>query len=250
MPRYLGSTPQTSRYIGEDRILQFYRGTNLIWNDTRLIDLFDDKDADGNPDVITLAGTGRWTDLGPYPVIPIPYPKLAIYRGIMRLNLPDGLLVSAMATNRARYNVQHPGDDGYIEARVATKGSGTPPPFMGWTAATDVYRRGNNTTGNQTHGVGFRLRQSQLWIVSMTAGNDTERADCGSFAANDIIRLESTGNLHKLYRNGLLAGQWNDTGGLALSGASYRSMILRSDASKDLLGPRRFGPALDWVICQ
>lgn len=241
---YRGDRQLVARYLGEQRIGGVYLGDEQLWSDTRLVDMFDDVDANGLPINIDLEDTGRWTDLGSSTDH-----KAAVYNGTMRLDLPDGLLAQLHRTSRARFNSQHATDDGYIEVKPATRGNGSPPIFSGATYTTDIFRRGNNSGSTHTHGVGIRMRESQLYIVSRISSTDAERADCGTFAPNDVIKLVQSGNLHTMLRNGNPVGEWNDTGGLAQKGSSYRSLIVRVDASKDLLGPRRFSPALDYVIC-
>lgn len=234
--RRSGTTLITARMLGSQPITKRYLGSTLIWATTRVRDSFDGPDMD-------LDDTGRYTDIGSSTDY-----KIAIHDGVCRLDLPDGLLVQAMRSSKARHVTQHPNDNGYIECRPATKGNGTPPIFSGATYITEVFRRCNNTGSTHTTGVGMRLRESQLFIVGRNnLGLALEKASCGSFAANDILRLTSVGNVHTVTRNGNPVGTWTDTDGLAPGGAANRSVMIRCDASKDLLGPRRFSPALDYI---
>lgn len=235
--RYRGSTQVHARFLGSQRITARYLGSALVWSSTRIVLDFDGPNMD-------LDDTGDWVDLGSATDY-----KAAIHDGMMRLDLPDGLLVQMHRTSQARYDTQHPTDDGFIEVVPGTKGNGTPPIFSGATYTTEVFRRGNNTGSTATHGVGIRMRESRLFIVRNVAGTKTEMADCGSFAANDRLRLKQAGNVHTMYRNGHLVGAWDDAGSTAQKGANYRSLIVRVDASKDLLGPRRFSPAVDSIEC-
>lgn len=241
--RRIGSTTVTARYLGSQPVKSRYLGSTLIWTSTRVRDSFDDKDLDGEPINIDLDDTGRYVDLGSSTDY-----KIAVHDGVCRLDLPDGLIVQAMRSSKARHVTQHPSDDGYIECRPATKGNGTPPIFSGATYVTELFRRCNNTGSTHTTGVGMRLRESQLFIVGRNnTGFTLEKQACGSFAANDIIRLKSVGNIHTMYRNGTIVGVWDDSTVTAPGGASNRSVMVRCDASKDLLGPRRFSPALDYI---
>lgn len=237
MGLYHGSTPITGLYRGSTPITALYRGSVKIWSRNRIFDNFSGANMD-------LEDTGRWVDLGPSTDY-----KAAIVDGVMRLGLPDGLLAATNRFSRARFtSVQHPSDDGYIECRAATKGNGSPP-FGGASATTIVYRRSNNTGTGHTHGVGIGMRESKLFIALRASSIDAEMVQCGSFGAGDIFRLKQIENVHTMFRNGQIVGVWPDTNNLAAKGLNYRSMVVRVDASKDLLGPRRFSPALDYVEC-
>lgn len=231
--RYSGTNQVHDRFLGAAKVKARYRGSTLIWTPTMVRDDF----ADPNQD---LRDTGRWVDLGPSSDY-----RAAIVDGAMRLGLPDGLIVQTHRTSYARHTQQHTGDDGYIEVQLKTKGNGTPPLFSTDTYITEVFRRGNNTGTTATSGVGLRFRESRLFIVRRVGGNSTEMVDCGSFGVNDVVRMWQIGNIHTVYRNGVLVGTWNDAASSALKGSAYKSCIVRVEASKDLLGPRRFSPSLD-----
>ncbi|RIR62923.1 hypothetical protein D2E33_04380 [Mycobacteroides abscessus] len=237
MSGYHGIGPIAGAYRGSDPLTAAYRGSVKLWSRNRMFDNFSGPNVD-------LKDTGRWADLGPSTDY-----RAAIVDGVMRLGMPDGLIATTNRFSRARYTVaQHSADDGYIECRAATKGNGSPP-LGGASYTTILYRRANNTGTTQTHGVGIGLRESKLFIALRASSIDAEVVQCGSFGAGDIFRLKQVGNLHSMYRNGQFVGEWKDTNNLAAMGPDYRSMTVRVDASKDILGPRRFSPALDYVEC-
>lgn len=228
---YIGSAPVQGLYIGSTPVQKLYRGSTLIWSRSGIGDNFDRDDA------ATLGSA--WADHGPSGTY-----KAGIVNGECRLALPDGLVSSALLTSHARYNAATaPGDDYELEFRVGSQGSG--PSITGDLARTQVFARVSNS--GFTHGVGVQLDSSTLRIVRRLLSINTVMFSGGAFGAGDIINMKGVGNLHTLRRNGSRVGEWNDSTGTASKGSGYRSLGVVVMASKDLLGPRRFGPTLDWV---
>lgn len=226
----LGAGGITAMMLGDNAISRAYLGETLVWSGDRIRDDF--NRADG-------AMGANWTDHGPSSTY-----KAGVVNAQCRLALPDGLLAETLLTSRQRYSADiADNDDAYLEFRVGSQGSG--PSLTGDLCKTTVFYRLSNN--GFTHGVGVQLDSSTLRIVRRVANTETVMATCGSFAAGDIIRMKPAGNLHTLRRNGSFAGEWNDTGATAAKGSGNRSLGVVVMASKDLLGPRRFGPTLDYV---
>lgn len=159
--------------------------------------------------------------------------------GAARMLIPDGLVGLNKQTSRFRHQTQVSGDDGYLQIRVANAGSAN--------HVTQVFRRGSNN-GSYSNGVGIDLRNSSISIVRRAGGTDNLVApNLGALTAGNVIRLKQTGNLHTLYRNGTKLGEWNDSTATAAKGGSYRSILMKMEGGKELLGPRRFSPSLDYV---
>lgn len=213
-------------------IQQVWRNGVLLWSRSGIRDDFNRDDA-------ATLGSG-WTDQGPSSTY-----KAGIVDGQCRLALPDGLVSSTLLTSHARYNVATaPNDDYELEFRVGSQGSG--PSITGDLARTQVFARVSNS--GFTHGVGVQLDSSTLRIVRRVLSiNSVMAPDCGAFGAGDTINMKGVGNLHTLRRNGRKVGEWNDSTGTASKGGGFRSLGVVVMASKDLLGPRRFGPTIDWV---
>lgn len=214
---------------GQD-IVQVRRGTDLIWSSAILRDDFNRDDSDTLGADWTATGTNTY--------------KLGVVGRAARVAIPDGLISLALNTDRARFNKGTVLQDDYeLEFLVGTKGSDDS--ITGTKHRTQVFARGSN--GGTTHGVGVDLYASQISIVRRVSSTDTIMLACGAFAAGDKGIMRGVGNLHSLYVNGSFRGEWNDSGNTAQKGSGYRSMIIRGDGSKDLLGPRRFSPTLDYV---
>ncbi|OBC03387.1 hypothetical protein A5784_14240 [Mycobacterium sp. 852013-50091_SCH5140682] len=213
---------------GQD-IVEIRRDGQLVWSTSSLGDYFD-RDTLG----------ANWVHYGPASDY-----VAGIVDGSLRLDMPDGLVSAALKTDRVRLNTGTTGsDDYYLEFRIGSQGSGNS--ITNTQHRTQVFARVSN--GAFTHGVGVELINSKLAIVRRVANVDTIMvADCGAYAAGDICRLTGVGNLHTLRRNGAFAGEWPDNAATAAKGAGYRSIGARVDASKDLLGPRRFSPSIDWI---
>lgn len=226
----LGNTAVKAIMLGNTAIKRVYQGNTLVWSANRIRDDF--NRADG-------ALGANWADHGPSTTY-----KAGVVNQQCRLALPDGLLSEALLTSRQRYTAATADDDdAYLEFRVGSQGSG--PSITGDLCKTSVFYRLSNAAF--THGVGVQLDSSTLRIVRRVANAETVMATCGSFAAGDIIRLTPSGNLHTLRRNGGFAGEWNDSAATAAKGSGNRSLGVAVMASKDLLGPRRFGPSIDYV---
>jgi hypothetical protein len=235
MPIYRGSTPITAIYKGSTPVTAVYRGSTLIWSINTLRDDFN------RADTANLSTGGAWADHSP---AGLTY-TAGIVNNTCRVAIPDGLIDTTMQTARKRYALAvSPDDDGYVEARVASVGDGTDE--TGAVLLTQVFGRVSNTAF--TNGVGFQLDQSVIRIVRRAASTDTVMvADCGSYVPGNIIRLTQVGNLHTLTCNGAFRNEWNDTGATGSRGATFRSLGIRVDGTKDFLGPRRFSAALDYV---
>lgn len=216
---------------GGSDIVQVRRGTDLVWSSNILRDDFNRDDAQTLGDDWTSTGSGF---------------KLGISSKAARMYIPDGILSIAqpLNTDRARFNKGTASQDDYeLEFRIGSKGSDNS--ITGTQHRTQIFARGSN--GGTTHGVGVDLFLSVARIVRRVGSTDTMMIDCGAYNAGDIGILRGAGNLHSLYINGSFRGEWNDTGNTAQKGAGYRSLIIRGDGSKDLLGPRRFSASLDYV---
>lgn len=212
-------------------IQQVWRNGVLLWSRGGIRVNFD------GPDAATLAPD--WTDYGPSSTY-----KAGIVDGQCRLALPDGLVSSPLLSSHQRYNVATaPNDDYELEFRVGSQGNG--PSITGDLSRTLVFARVSN--GSFTHGVGVQLDSSTLRIVRRVLSINTVMFSGGSFGAGDTINMKGVGNVHTLRRNGSKVGEWNDSTGTASKGATFRSLGVVVMASKDLLGPRRFGPTIDWV---
>lgn len=232
---FFGTTPIVGLKAGTTDISHLYLGTTLVWSKTAVRDDFNRDDAVG-------LGAG-WTDLGS-----ASSPYLASIRSnTCRLNIPDGLIYVSDKVSCWRYNTaQHPGNDGYLEIRAASRGDDDDD------FKTKVFRRSANasTAIANSAGVGIQLAGYQVGIVRRVAGTDTVMFSGGSFESGDVLRLVQAGNLHSLYRNGIYLGEWNDSGATAGSGAGYRSMMVSVMGEKPtIFSGRKFSAALDYVEC-
>lgn len=229
----LGSTSIIDIRRGTTLINEVRRGSTLVWARTTIFDDFERDDAD------TLGSD--WTYSGSTTH------KLGINSGTARVKIPDGLIGGffSLETSRAWFNVDTASDDdGFVECQPGSLGSsasgGSPSGYV-----TDVFGRVSN--GALTEGVGIRLIAGLLYIVRRVASSDTVMASGGSFVSGDVLRLTYVGNLYTLTRNGSQVAEWDDSGATASVGAGYRTLGIRGDGAKDLLGPRRFSPALNYV---
>ena len=232
-PLYRGNTPIVAVYRGNTPISTIYRGSTLVGV---LVGVKEDfTRADG-----TLGS--NWTDHGPSTDW-----KLGIQDGRARVLIPEGLIGGFWdyRASFARYNASTAVlDDGFVEIRPATIGDAASlTSINGY--VTEVFGRGSNSAA--THGMGLRLAGGHFWIVRMVSGNATVVADCGTFQAGNLLRLTYTGNDYSATRNGTVVGTWTDSSNTASKGSGYRSLLIRGDGAKDLLGPRRFSPAIDYV---
>lgn len=230
----VGSTSIIDVRRGSTLINEIRRGSTLVWSRTSIYDGFDRDDAD------TLGADWTYSGSTTY--------KLGIENNTGRVRIPEGLIGGffSLNTSRAWFNVATAdGDDGFVECQPSSLGSGASGGSPGG-YITQVFGRVSN--GAFTHGVGIHMVAGQLSIVRRVGGTDSIRASAGTYQAGDVLRLTYVGNLHTLTRNGAVVGTWDDSGATAASGAGYRTLGIRGDGAKDLLGPRRFSAALDYVV--
>lgn len=228
MPIIHGDNIQRIVHAGED-IVQVRQGSELIWSSATLRDDFNRDDGDLGDD---------WTSYGIHTY------KLGVVTKACRMAIPDGLVSLALNTDRARFNAAVAAADDYeLEFRIGSQGASDS--ITGTKHRTQVLARVINSS--LTHGVGVDLYASQASIFRRVTGLDTIMEPCGAFAAGDVGIMRGVGNLHSLYINGEFRGEWDDSAATAAKGSDYRSLAVRCDGSKDLLGPRRFSPSLDYV---
>lgn len=234
MAGFRGTVPIVGVFRGTTAYTAAYKGTTLVWSIGGAKDDFERDDGGLGSD---------WTDLGPSGDW-----KLGIEDGRCRVAIPESIIgfFWDFRTSMARYNVSVAGgDDGFVECRVATKGdSASITQLAGYN--TQVWGKGNNTGSSATNGAGIHMIAGHVWIAKRVSGTVTRLADCGTFQAGDILRLTYTGTTGVMYRNGEQVGTSALTS--VLSNSSNRSLIIRGDGAKDLLGPRRFSTALDYVL--
>lgn len=233
MPIWLGSERIQDIRLGSSGIAAVYLGADRVWSKASIYQTFD------GPNTSDLTGLG-FVHYGPGTTY-----KAAVQNGMCRIALPDSFAELGEFVDRVRYDTAvAPADDGYLEFKFGSLGDDPSPSVPNY--RTDIFARGSN--GGVTHGVGVRAEYGSIDLISRIAGTEVVRADCGSFdPAADRFRLKFTGNLWTLYRNGELAGEWNDVGGVAASGAGYRSLICRVTGGVELFGPRQFSPWIDYV---
>ena len=235
MTLYRGTAPIIAVYRGATPITAIYRGTVPLWSPDTAGD-----DFNGAAGPLALP---TWADINASVY------KLGIEDGRARVLIPDGLLGGFWDFNTStfRYALSvNPGNNGYVEARLATQGdSSSITSLSGY--VTDVWNRGNNLGSTHTHGVGFRAIGGQVQLCSVIGSVVAARDDPVPFQSGAICRVSSVGNIHTQLLNGKAVGEWNDSGGLAQQGTNYRSLIITGQGAKDFLGPRRFSPALDYV---
>ncbi|MCV7424327.1 hypothetical protein H7K45_27650 [Mycobacterium yunnanensis] len=244
--RFRGSVPIVGRYRGSVPILNRYRGNTLIWSSSGgKRDDFTRVDADGYPiDTLNTLGPD-WTDHGPATDY-----KIGVEDGRARVSVPDGQLGGfwSLRTSCYRYNkAKNSTDDGFVECRFATQGDSASLTSLGG-YHTQVMGRGRDDNAN--NGCGIQAAGGHLWISTVVNGSPgNQRRDCGTFQAGDVARLVFTGNVHTMYVNGEQRGTpWVRSGdGDYLMGNGFRSLWIAENGAKDLLGPRRFSPALDYV---
>ena len=228
MSAILGGQSMSAFRYGSIDLERLVLGSTVIWTKTSLYDGFDYPDGPLDP--------ALWTHLGSSPGT---Y-KLGVVDGAMRLAIPDNTMAIGIAKqlSRYRFNNPHPAANGFIETRVANIGKSD--------HRTHVFRR---SSVDGADGVGMQLRAGRLHIVRRVGGTDTLMVDCGAIGTGDRIRMHQAGNLHSMFRNGRVVGEWDDSGATASSDAAHRSLMVFSEGSKDILGPRRFATSLDFVEC-
>lgn len=227
--RYIGGRSVVARYYGGRSIVARYLGSKLVWSANHIRDDFNRDDGVLGANWVVSASVDGY--------------KPGVVGKMCRLAVPDGLLSLQLNGAHARHVATLDRDDGYVEFRIGSQGSG--PSLTGDLCRTTVLGRGSNTA--TAGGVGVQLDSSTLRIVRRVAGVDLTVKAMGSFGAGDVIRYNFVGNLHTFRRNGSLLEEWDDEEATAPKGIGNRSLILSVMGSKDLLGPRRFGPALDYV---
>ncbi|AQT78332.1 hypothetical protein B1R94_02400 [Mycolicibacterium litorale] len=237
MPLYHGTTLITDIRHGATPITEVRHGDEQVWARSVTRDNFDRDDA------ATLGG--NWTDHGPSSDY-----KMGIENGAARIQIPEGLVGGFfdLRTSRMRFNAATAhADDGYVECRPSSMGSsgsllnGALTGFV-----TQVFGRLSNSAFS--HGMGIELNAGHASIVRLVSGTFAVVKDGGTFVAGNRLRLVYVGNLHRLYRNGYQLCEWNDSGATASKGLGYRSLGVVGQGGKDVLGPRRFSPALDYVL--
>lgn len=232
-----GTTLITDIRHGTVLINEVRRGANLVW--TRSV-----KRDDFNRANSATVGS-NWTSLGPSSDY-----LLGIENKTARVKIPDGLFggVFALRGSNMRWNVSvATGDNGYIECRPATRGDGFSLTSLSGFSST-LYGRANNTGSTLTNGIGIHMQAGTCGIASMSGGSYHVQEDGGNFQPGDRLRLTYVGDIHTLFRNGAEVAQWEDTGHIVARNSSNRSMVLGATGGKDALGPRRFSPALDYVL--
>lgn len=230
-----GSTQLPTITHGTTPILWAQKGSTIVW---QLAVPGDDFNTAG-----PLNST-NWAD-----VISGSAFKIACENGYGRVNVPDGILSGtyAFVTSAFRYSTTVlPGDDCYVEVRPATKGASAS--LLG-TYATQAWCRGNNSGSGFTNGWAIHMEAGHVWIAVNTGSGTSKKVNCGTFQAMDVIRLQVQGNVGTLYVNGVTQTGWayTDTTNAVGKSSAYRSLIIRQDGEKIVLGPRAFSPALDYV---
>lgn len=234
-----GSTVISDIRRGSTLINEVRRGSTIIWQranatSTDFATAFGEDADDLGSD---------WTSHGPSADF-----LIGIENGTARLKLPDGLIGGFfdLRTSRMRYNAATaPADDGYIEVVAASMGSSGS--LLSWSDGFRTVAFSRLSNSGFTHGVGIDMAAGQCWITRMVSSTESRMAAGGAFAAGNRLHLSHANRVHTLYRNGFQVAQWNDSGASAEKGSGYRSMGLLAQAGKDVLGPRRFSPAISSI---
>lgn len=230
----IGAANVSQVKVGAANVSSIRIGSTLVWSATGIRDDFDRQD--------TLGLGSQWTDLGPAVTPSIG----SVTNRMARLNLSDELETLALQTSRWVYNAAvSPADDGWLETLPMSAGDyGLP---------TVVWRRANATL---THGVGIWMQRQQCAIVSRIASVEVIRTSLLDFQPGNILRMTQAGNVHTLTVRGITTAAWDDTGALAASGPTYRSMGMSLSGSKisstkggETYFLRNFSPAVDYVEC-
>lgn len=243
MTAYRGAAVIPDIRHGTTQINEVRHGTTPRWIRGGVFDNFTRLDVNGNEtDVLNTLGSD-WTDHGPSSDF-----KMGVEDGRARVSIPDAMIGGFwdFRTSCWRYNVAtNSVDDGFIECRAATLGDDASlTSLSGY--VTEVYGRLSNAAF--THGVGIRMAAGHCWLVRLVGGTPTLMADGGTFQPGARLRHHFTSNLHKLYVDGQDVATWNDSGGTASKGSGFRSLGLLGQGAKDTFGPRRFSPAMDYVM--
>ncbi len=199
-----------------------YQGRD-VWTASQLVDLFDRPDGPLGPDWVLENKTVSFIELG-------------ISSGAVRFNMPDGMI--ALTTHEATHRFiggLSASADGILETQIAHKGS--------YDHSTRVWRRYANSGGGS--GVGFDFRDSTAYITKRVGGQNSLVLNLGAFAVGDVFLQRQVGSLISAWRNGEFVGEAPVPD--VPTGSSNRSIGLRQEGSKDILGPRRFSPALNYI---
>lgn len=235
MPSYHGSINVTDIRHGDTLITEVRKGSILVWDRSTIRDDFDDGDS------LTLSSS--WVDEGSSWDH-----KLGVTGGSAKVQIPDGLLGGFFDLRRSRARWDDSvslSDDGYVECRMSSRGDGfSLTSLSGF--QSQIYGRLSNDDFSE--GVGIDMNAGKCSIVRRVSNIETKMADGGNFQPGDRLRLTYVGYLFTLYVNGVQKAQWNDSGHSSSKGSGYRSLGIRGDGGKDLLGPRRFSPAFDYVV--
>lgn len=167
--------------------------------------------------------------------------RLGVDGGALRLRIPDQDGSWWVDPQNSDYKLTQvsAGDDGYVEVRIASPGDTD--------RATQVLRR---CLADGSKGVGMHFAAGAVSLIrrnSWAAADYSVMANCGSMVGADTFRLNQTGNLHVVTRNGAPAGSWNDTTATAAKGAANRTVVVHGESLKELFWGRRFSPSLDYV---
>jgi len=237
----VGSSAVADVRYGSTMVSSIRRGSTIMWQRTGggsgslIFDDFDRADAD------TLGSNWTYEDGAFHDH------EIGVENGQARVKIPEGLIGGffTLSTSRCRYNVATASsDDGFVETQPSSLGSsasGAAP--TGY--RTQIFGRASTDCSN---GVGIEMRAGNCWIIRRVSEVGTRMASGGAFQPGDVLRLTYATDLYTLTKNGRTIATWNDSGQTAHRGASYRSLMLRGDGAKDLLGPRRFSPALNYAL--
>lgn len=235
-----GATSIPSIQKGSTPINSAYKGSTLVWTRGGVFIDFSQL-----ADAATLGAD--WVDQGPSTDW-----KIGITNGKTQIQIPDGLIGGFWdyRESYARYNhIVNPGDDGFIEARFATRGADASLTSLSGYKTVAKLRVPN--TGSPSSGIGFTAMAGHIWLTKASGGIEVLQADGGTFQPGDVARVTSAGNLHILTVNGVEPNngncRWNDSGSTVPKGTAFRSLHVGATGAKDFLGPRQFSPALDYV---
>lgn len=193
-------------------------------------------DVAGN--VVGTITCGKYKNIGGSALEGICY-VIGVVNQSARMLVPDGLLNLDRQVSQVRHPSLLPTDDGWLDIQVAEAGS---PGFV-----TQVYRRYAND-GSGARGVGIDLRDNMASIVRRVGGVESIVApNLTGFGPATRLRLEQLGNVHTLMRDGVAVGEWPDDTITAASGADNRSVAMVMQGAKELWGPRRFSPSLNYL---
>ena len=234
---YHGATLIPDIRHGATMIDHVYHGATPVWHRATIRDDFDGTAATLDSDWTIITG-GSWsTDY-----------KLGMNDGYCRVMLPDGAVGGIFDTrvSGALYTDETAlSDDGYVEVRMATRGDG-----FSLTALTgfNAHVFGRMPPAAYTHGVGIGFNAGRCYICSKISGTNVERDNGGNYQPGDRIRLTYVDRDFVLTVNGTETADWTDGGAVTAKGSGYRTLGIDAMAGKDFLGPRRFGPAFDYVV--